>query len=212
MLAETVVVIFLVAVAVLVLAYLAWAAYDRRRAAAIYRRRDMSYARLQREVIDRQAATLADPGASVQDVLASIQQLPGLPAPSEPAPPAQPIRNALDAALQFPGADGSLAQIGYRIFKWLLFLAVALLAMLLLYAWQTYPEIVDVPPGSTDPLVALERLRNDWLQQVKDLGQLFILTPVFPLLGAVIGYVFGVRGANRGAPAPGSPPGSAPAQ
>jgi hypothetical protein len=33
----------------------------------------------------------------------------------------------------------------------------------------------------------------DWVQQIKDLGQLFLLTPVFPLIGTVIGYIFGVR-------------------
>jgi hypothetical protein len=33
----------------------------------------------------------------------------------------------------------------------------------------------------------------------KDLGQLFLLTPVFPLLGAVIGYMFGRQQAGAGA-------------
>jgi hypothetical protein len=31
----------------------------------------------------------------------------------------------------------------------------------------------------------------DWITSIKDLGQIFLLTPVFPLIGTVIGYMFG---------------------
>jgi hypothetical protein len=33
--------------------------------------------------------------------------------------------------------------------------------------------------------------RASWLTEVKELGQLFILTPLLPLLGTVLGYIFG---------------------
>jgi hypothetical protein len=54
--------------------------------------------------------------------------------------------------------------------------------------------------GQVDKLEAVRRLRGDWLQEVKDLGQLFLLTPVFPLIAAVIGYIFGVRNSDKGTP------------
>lgn len=91
-----------------------------------------------------------------------------------------------------------LPWIGYRIFKWLLLLITTLLLLLVVYAWRTYPDATAVDDllvaGATPPerLAVLEALRSSWLTSVKDLGQMFVLTPVIPLLGAVVGYIFGV--------------------
>jgi hypothetical protein len=119
----------------------------------------------------------------------------------------------------FPGGAG-IAQLGYRIFKWFLALAVLMTAGLVLYGWLSYPSESDVARAVGEGASAAARtdaytqLHADWLQQVKDLGQLFLLTPVFPLLGTVIGYLFGVRenngdqppdGSGTGAPPSGSP-------
>jgi hypothetical protein len=103
----------------------------------------------------------------------------------------------------FPAGDDLLPHLGYRIFKWLLVLAFVLLLALIAYAGITYPtpaDAVQVTAGTTagERIEALRELRNGWLQQVKDLGQMFILTPLFPLIGAVVGYLFGVRKAEAG--------------
>ena len=85
-----------------------------------------------------------------------------------------------------------LPWIGYRIFKWLLLVAGLLLLLLVIYAWQTYPTASDIDgvvgTNASDQtrLAAMESARAAWLTSVKDLGQLFVLTPVFPLIGAVI--------------------------
>jgi hypothetical protein len=52
---------------------------------------------------------------------------------------------------------------------------------------------VDYTVAAVNPAAAWEQARSDWLTHLKDLGQLFLLTPVFPLMGAVIGYIFGDR-------------------
>ena len=86
-----------------------------------------------------------------------------------------------------------LPWIGYRIFKWLLLVAGLLLLLLVVYAWQTYPaasdidDVVGANASDQARLAAMESARAAWLTSVKDLGQLFVLTPVFPLIGAVIG-------------------------
>ena len=93
--------------------------------------------------------------------------------------------------------DAQLVWIGYRIFKWLLLLTVAVMAGLAVYAFLTYPtmaEISDAAPNgisSADLRDLTKDSRADWISNLKDLAQLFLLTPIFPLLAAVIGYIFG---------------------
>lgn len=84
--------------------------------------------------------------------------------------------------------------LGYRIFKWLLLLVAVLLALLTLYAYLTYPDLKDIQAlagRDGDAMNAYSQARSDWLSSVKDLGQIFIITPVLPLIGAVLGYIFG---------------------
>jgi hypothetical protein len=60
---------------------------------------------------------------------------------------------------------------------------------------QTTPSTIEVDytVAAVNPADTWQQARSDWLTHVKDLGQLFLLTPVFPLMGAVIGYIFGDR-------------------
>ena len=114
--------------------------------------------------------------------------------------------SALHHAMSFPESANGSSRLGYRIFKWLLTLAIFLFLGLMVYAWWTYPTsaaataLLPTGSGLDDRLLAVRELRRDWLQQVKDLGQMFVLTPVLPLIAAVIGYLFGVRRSTPPAP------------
>ena len=99
------------------------------------------------------------------------------------------MKSAFLGWARFPGGT-EIAQLGYRIFKWLLVFAVLLLAVITIYGWLSYPD------AQTTPLENYQALHDAWLTRLKDLGQLFLITPVFPLIGAVIGYIFGVRQGN----------------
>lgn len=93
-----------------------------------------------------------------------------------------------------------LPWIGYRIFKLLLAFSVLLLAALFFYAWVTYPNAdailksAEFPQGTTFPqkLESLDAERQAWTTNIKDLGTIFLVTPVFSLVSAVVGYIFGV--------------------
>jgi hypothetical protein len=87
-----------------------------------------------------------------------------------------------------------LAWIGYRIFKWLLLVTAVIFAMLVAFAVLTFPTDVPVSVPEAERFQALQDARVAWVAQLKDLGQAFLLTPVFPLLAAVLGYIFGVSG------------------
>jgi len=118
----------------------------------------------------------------------------------------------LAATLQAEGEG--LPYLGFRIFKWLIALTVFMLLLLVVYGWTTYPNRSDYFPtssaGPTDPWKAYQDARDSWVTQIKDLGQLFVLTPLVPLMGAVIGYIFGKAekrdGPKAAEPNPPSPP------
>jgi hypothetical protein len=147
-------------------------------------------------VIDTQIARVKnDPNATRQ----AIEELRLLQVVSTaPAPVSSDGGSVMRKLATFPTGAG-VAQLGYRIFKWLLVLAAVMTACLVGYAWATYPTEADVAAAANgnETIAALTdaytRLMADWVQQIKDLGQLFLLTPVFPLIGTVIGYIFGVR-------------------
>src|SRR6266542_2782937 len=91
---------------------------------------------------------------------------------------------------------GELPWIGYRIFKWLLLLIFIILILLVAFAYLTYPRIGDIQKlaGSRTNIDIIKEwsdARSAWVTQMKDLGQIFLFTPVFPLLAAVVGYIFG---------------------
>ena len=103
-------------------------------------------------------------------------------------------------------AEGQgLPFLGFRIFKWLLLVIAVMTGLIALFAWQTYPDasaylpsMKATPSGTASPrpptaeeLASWQTAEASWRTSVKDIGQLFLLTPVFPLLGAVIGYIFG---------------------
>jgi hypothetical protein len=88
----------------------------------------------------------------------------------------------------------STTEFGYKVFKWLLCLVGLLFLALALFATVTYPSLAEAkalagPQGNVG--TALGDARTQWFSQVKDVGQLFLVTPVLPLLGTVLGYMFG---------------------
>jgi hypothetical protein len=128
----------------------------------------------------------------------------------EPDPPSKSrhwwerrFTGRLAATLQAEGQG--LPYLGFRIFKWLIALTVFMLLLLVIYGWNTYPNRSDYFPksstGPTDPWKAYQDARESWVTQIKDLGQLFVLTPLFPLMGAVIGYIFGKANPEKRDPA-----------
>ncbi len=162
---------------------------------------------LEDAVIGRQIDDLAAGAMAPEEATRMLRELRYLPQPGAAGERPTPLHGALS----FPESESGSARLGYRLFKWLLILAFFLLLGLMGYAWWTYPTSADAtgllpPAASLDArLDAVRELRRDWLQQVKDLGQMFVLTPVLPLISAVIGYLFGVRrndGHPTAAPAP----------
>jgi heme A synthase len=114
-----------------------------------------------------------------------------------------------------PASPPPLQLIGWWAFRLLLgFIGLSFLA-LAVFAWRTYPsleyfdqarvqaeqpstvvqpmELVTAPGASNNlaPLALWQEAREQWFAEIKDLGQVFILTPLLPLLGAVLGYIFG---------------------
>jgi hypothetical protein len=70
------------------------------------------------------------------------------------------------------------------------------LGLLVLYGWKTYPTSQDLvgglqQPTPSDVADAIRQARSDWAVSIRDFGQLFLITPIFGLAGAVIGYIFG---------------------
>lgn len=97
----------------------------------------------------------------------------------------------------------ALAYLGFRIFKWLLGLVFLLLVGLAVAGWMTYPDkgqfVPDPGRATAEQWSALAAAKSAWVTQLKDLSQAFLFAPVFPLLGAVIGYIFGREGVQSGA-------------
>lgn len=84
--------------------------------------------------------------------------------------------------------------VGLMIFKWLLWLVAGMIALLVLYGWATYPridEIRSLAGAGLEATAAYTEARAAWVASIKDLGQLYLITPILPLLSAVLGYMFG---------------------
>ena len=160
-------------------------------------RRTGRLGRLEDAVIGRQIEDLNARSMAPEEATRMLRELRYLPGSSSSAAAHRP--SAWQHAMSFPESESGASRLGYRLFKWLLVLAFFLIAGLMGYAWWTYPTTADASallPASADlaeRLDAVRDLRRDWLQQVKDLGQMFVLTPVLPLIAAVVGYLFGVR-------------------
>lgn len=98
-----------------------------------------------------------------------------------------------------------LSRLGYQIFKWLIGLICAFVIVLCLFAVFTYPRLEDIRglvPSGTDALGPWREMRAEWMTQFKDLGQLYLVTPILPLLGAVMGYIFGRHQSETDSPGP----------
>jgi hypothetical protein len=97
-------------------------------------------------------------------------------------------------------SNDEVAHVGYKIFKWLYALVLIVMVPLLIYGVATFPNQADYVPDATNPPVTgwknFADAKAAWAAQVKDLAQTFLLIPVLPLLGSVIGYIFG-RTANQ---------------
>jgi hypothetical protein len=149
----------------------------------------------------------------------SDTSVPGAPPPSPPgapppSPPGAPLPSrppvSLDTIAEAQVRETGPSQfreipvrvLGREIFLWLLGLVIIELALIATYAWWTYPsldEVIKANTGSsTDVPQAWADARSEWVSSLKDLGQIFLLTPVFPLIGAVMGYMFGRQQSDRG--------------
>ncbi|GAA0811046.1 hypothetical protein [Spirilliplanes yamanashiensis] len=161
-------------------------------------RRTGRLGRLEDAVIGRQIEDLAAGSMAPEEATRMLRELRYLPGTGV-AGAYRPTPSPWQYAMSFPESESGASRLGYRLFKWLLILAFFLLVGLMGYAWWTYPTTADATAllpaasGLDARLEAIRELRRDWLQQVKDLGQMFVLTPVVPLIAAVVGYLFGVR-------------------
>jgi hypothetical protein len=150
------------------------------------------------KVIDSQIAKINQDPDAAPEAIKDLRLLRVVPAAPTAPPPPDGAMSVMRQLTTFPEGAG-IAQLGYRIFKWLLALALVMTICLVIYGWVTYPgeDEVAAAVGTQNTAEArtnaYTQLLAAWQQQLKDLGQLFLLTPVFPLIGTVIGYIFGVR-------------------
>jgi hypothetical protein len=66
------------------------------------------------------------------------------------------------------------------------------------FGWATYPHLSAVaraygPGHGIEAFAAWHEAQKEWFANLKDVGQLFVVTPLLPLLGTVLGYTFGRR-------------------
>jgi hypothetical protein len=119
-----------------------------------------------------------------------------------PPPPSDEPVVTLDSITQEQTGDSALlvreiprTRLGRDVFLWLLGLVFLELSLLSIYAVWTYPRLGDITRIAVGQNADLQKAwldaRSAWVTSLKDLGQIFLLTPVFPLIGAVIGYMFG---------------------
>lgn len=71
----------------------------------------------------------------------------------------------------------------------------------MLYALMTQPPSLGkvkefFPTDTAKAFDSYERLRTSWLNQIKDLLQLLVVSLLVPLVATVIGYIFGRREAE----------------
>lgn len=73
---------------------------------------------------------------------------------------------------------------------------------MVVYAVLKYPQMSDLEElvsDETERLVAWRETRTEWFTQFKELGQLFVLGSLLPLLGTIAGYIFGrLQGSEEG--------------
>jgi hypothetical protein len=97
--------------------------------------------------------------------------------------------------------------LGADLARWLVILTTIVLAMIGVYAWQSYPSAAEtrlLSPGCTSAsrqpcsLVEVQQQRvSDWFDSVKDLVQLLVVSLLIPLLATLIGYLFSGHDVGR---------------
>jgi hypothetical protein len=87
----------------------------------------------------------------------------------------------------------TLPEIGLTAFRWVVAVTAAALVLLAGFGILTYPRLEEVErmAGGATAISVHRELTGEWFARIKDLGQLFILTPLLPLLGVILGYIFG---------------------
>ena len=84
--------------------------------------------------------------------------------------------------------------LGYIIFKWLLLITGVLLTLLVTYGIATYPQFAHYKSLATSKNNALSlyaAAQAQWSNNIKGFGETFLITPIIPLIGTVLGYIFG---------------------
>lgn len=82
--------------------------------------------------------------------------------------------------------------IGGYVVGGLLILIFAILLLIAVYAWFTKPEIQEAKDLAPKNIAATyKEQRTAWFTEIKDLIQVLVVSLFVPLLGTVIGYLFG---------------------
>jgi hypothetical protein len=89
----------------------------------------------------------------------------------------------------------TLPEIGLDAFRAILLFSAFMVLLLGVFAWVTYPDMAALERlVATDAVMpTYQQLQAEWFSRLKDLGQLYVLTPLLPLLAVVLGYIFGRR-------------------
>jgi ABC-type spermidine/putrescine transport system permease subunit I len=85
-----------------------------------------------------------------------------------------------------------LGNLGFKFFMVLVALAIVMSVPILVIGVYTFPHQVDYVPNATqataDQWVAFRQAQDAWRATLKDLAQSWVFTPIFVLMGSVIGY------------------------
>jgi hypothetical protein len=89
-----------------------------------------------------------------------------------------------------------LPVLGFRLTIALIALIIFVFVWVALFAWLTYPpsleEVDRLMPTNADAAVdSYATLRTAWINNIKDLLQILVVSLLIPLLATVIGYIFG---------------------
>ena len=81
--------------------------------------------------------------------------------------------------------------LGWRVFRWLIWASAVAVGVLIVVGWATYPSRPYSGTPTSDAYQLWSTARSEWFNNMKDLGQLLLITPLVSLISATIGYMFG---------------------